>query len=138
MDEQMLYFNKFVEVNERLKKVDEYIISKGLKIDNLDIRFSFASIQPIITLFKSKIKNINRYNLSPLLLLISYVFYDKIEKFKDADIELKNLVNEFCNNPNILQLIYDKSSSIKNELKRDLFLYYFYIYNSFENYEKSF
>ena len=134
MDEEILYFNKFVEVNERLKKLDEYIITKGLKFKNIDIRFSFEEIQPILNLFKQKIKNLNRYNLSPLLLIISYVFYVKIENFKDANIEVVDLIKSLCDNNNILQIIYDKSSSISKELKRDLFIYYFYVYDSFESY----
>jgi len=134
MDEDILYFNKFVEINERLKKVDEYIITKGLKFNDIDIRFSFEEIQPVLNLFKQKVKNINRYNLSPLLLIISYIFYINIEKFKDANIEVVDLINSLCDNNNILQLIYDKSSSINKELKRDLFIYYFYIYDSFETY----
>ena len=130
----MLYFNKFFEVNERLKKVDEYIISKGIKINNLNIRFSFGSIESIVKSFKEKIKNFNKLNLNPLCLLIAYSFYIKIENFKDADIELKNLINDFCNNNFILQLIYDKSSYVKTEFKRDLFIYYFYLYNSLKSY----
>jgi len=125
-----LYENKFYEVNYRLKELDKYVLEKGITFGKINITFSFSNIENILVKL-SKIQNYNDFKLSPLLLMISYVLFIELEKYKSDDgytVELKDIIDDFCK-PNITAYIYGKSDNILDNLKQDIYVYYFLICN---------